>query len=117
MAELNIQRVPTLDGLLPAYDAATGSGDHIVVTDSQTRLLVHVQNGDTAQHTVTFNDVNTSTPPGAAAFDPDVTIAVPAGEDRFINLTQLDRFRDPDTGRIDIAWSAATGMTIGVFEL
>lgn len=115
MAEKTIQGVSALTGQAPVYEAAAG-GDFIIPADGDTKLLVHVKNTDTAEHSLTLDDINSSGPAGAAQFNPDVTIAVPAGAERVFVLTELQRFKNSN-GQIPLNWSLTTGMSVGVFRL
>lgn len=117
MAELAAQR-PTVTGIDPTFTAASAGGDHVIppVRGGRARLLIHVKNGDAAAHTVTIDDPRSGSPAGATAFDPDVAVSVPAGDERVILLDPLERFVGDD-GRIDLAYSAATGMSVAVYAL
>lgn len=117
MAQVNIQNLSILEGAAPAYAAATAAGDSFAVSEQDRKLVLHVRNGDAAAHTVTLDDINSPSLPGASSFDPDVAVNVPAGGDRFIQLDQLHRFRDRNTGLVNIGWSAATGMSFAVLRL
>lgn len=110
-----IQNVDALAGLAPTY-AAAAADDYVVPEDGDGKLLIHVKNGDTAAHSLTIDDINTVSPIGAAAFNADVTVSVPAGAERMIQLTQLGRFKNAD-GQIHFDWSLTTGMTVGIFRL
>lgn len=115
MALKAIQNVSALEGVAPTYEAAAND-DFITPTSGDDKLLLHVKNGDTAEHTLTIDDINSVAPPGAVTFDADVAIVVPAGEERMVELTQLHRFEN-DSGEVHLNWSTITGMTIGVFRL
>lgn len=115
MGKKAIQEVDALGALAPTY-AAAATDDYIVPDDNDTKLLLHIKNSDAAAHSVTLDDVTTQGPAGAAAFNPDVTINVPAGGERMIQLTQLGRFKN-DTGQIPLSWSLTTGMTVAVLRL
>lgn len=117
MAQVTVQELSMLQALDPAYAAATASGDTFVARETDSKLLLHVKNGDAAAHTVTIDDINSSAPPGAQAFNPDPQFSIPAGGNRLIALDQLHRFRDKDTGVISLTWSAATGMTFAVLRV
>lgn len=110
-----IQDVSLLAGTAPTYVAAAND-DFITPGSSDSKLLLHIKNGDTAEHTLTIDDVNSEAPPGALTFDPDVAIVVPAGEERLVNLSQLHRFTDVN-GDIALNWSLITSMSVGVFRL
>lgn len=111
MTTLATQRV-TQTGLHPSYTAAAASQK----LKPGLRTFIHVKNGDSSSHTVTINDPTSISPPGAVAFNPDVTVAVPAGEDRLIPVPP--RFGDPaDSGLAALTWSATTSMSVAVVTL
>lgn len=116
MAEVAVQDVEALAGVAPNYAAASAGGDTVPVLETDRKLLLHVKNGDAAQHSVTIDDVRSVAPSGAQSYNPDPQISVPAGGERLIQLTQLGRFRDGN-GNINLSWSASTGMTFAVFRL
>lgn len=111
----NIQDVSILAGMAPVYGAAAND-DYITPSESDDKLLVHIKNTDTASHTLTIDDVNSTSPPGATSFDADVAVEVPAGEERMVELGQLHRFIN-ESGEVHFNWSAITSVTVGVFRL
>lgn len=117
MAQVNVQELSMLEALNPTYAAASAGGDTFVAREIDSKLLLHVKNGDAAAHTVTVDDINSTAPAGAQAFNPDPQFSIPAGENRLIALDQLHRFRDRETGLISLTWSAATGMTFAVLRV
>lgn len=114
MPELSVQS-PTLGGIAPGYTAADVGGDYFLPTESG-KYLVHVKNGHTASQTVTINDPNSVVPPGAKSFDPDVDVAVPNAAERMF-VVDVGRFKHPTTGKIELAYSGITALTIGVFKV
>lgn len=110
-----IQNVEALVGMAPVYEAAAND-DFITPADGESKLLVHVKNNDTAAHTLTIDDVNSTAPVGATSFDADVAVDIPAGEERMVELTQLQRFKN-ESGEIHFDWSAITSVELGVFRL
>lgn len=112
MADIAVQDVG-LDGTGPTYDAADGAGDRFKPRTTEA-VLMHLKNSDTASHTVTLDDPTSTAPSGATAFDPDVATSVPAGGEVMVAVSQ--RFVDVD-GWVNVDYSAATGMSIGVFRM
>lgn len=111
MADVNVQDVD-LSGATPTYSAADAAGDRFKPRTTRS-VLLHVKNDDTSSHTVTLVDSRTNEPANASAFDPNVDIAVPAGEERMVPVN--DRFIDEE-GWVNLQWSSATGMTFGAFR-
>lgn len=116
MANVSVQDLNLLEGVEAVYSAADGAGDTIVAEQGDSKLLLHIKNGDAAAHTVTVDDVNSRAPVGGQTFDPDVQVSVPAGAEVMAVLGQLGRFQN-DAGNISLSWSAVTGMTFAVLRV
>ena len=110
MAALTVQ-VPTATGITPSYAAASAS-DTFTPTTGHAYLL-HVINAGGSSDTVQVDDPNSALE-GAASFNPDLSVAVPNGQQRMI-LIQPARFRNTTTGLITITHSFTTSVTVGVF--
>lgn len=82
MAELSVQR-PGLTGIKPAYSAVAASGGDTFTNDG--RVLIHVKNASGQARTVTSNACNY----GQAH---NLTVTIPAGEDKLIGPLPTDRF-------------------------
>lgn len=117
MADLTVQDLDT-DGESPSYVAADGNGDRFAprTSGAAAKVLVHVKNTDTADHTVTLVDQSSQEPTGAAAFDPNVAVVVPAGGEMMIAPNNVSRFVDDD-GWLNLTYDAVTGVEVGVFRL
>lgn len=115
MAEIAIQDVPALDGVAPTYAAASAGGDTLTPGASN-KLLLHMKNGGAGAITLTIDDVNSTAPLGATAYDPDVQVTIPAGGEQMVTLTQFQRFRN-DAGVVNLAWSDVTSLTVAAFRL
>lgn len=106
MANLSVQRA-VLTGLAPNFVAASVGGDSVPPAGAAALI---VKNGGASAITVTVAT------PGKTEFgldQPDLTISVPAGGERFIGpLT--NRLVDPDTGGIQVTYSAVTSVTVAV---
>lgn len=109
MAALAVIPVPVNGGigLEDSAVAAAALGD---TAPTGLGRFLYVANGDSAPHTVTVATPGTVS--GLAI--PDVAIVVAAGESAVLPLTAL--FRGV-SGRASITYSAATSMTVAVFEL
>lgn len=96
----------TLAGANPAFAAAAAGGDTM---QYQPNSFLHVRNASGGSITVTV------VVPGNTEFgvaQPDPTVAVPAGADRIIRLSQ--GLVDPATGLISVTYSAVTSVTVAV---
>lgn len=113
MADLSVQKV-VLDGITPSYSGADAAGDRYRGRDGGSHTILHVKNGDTASHTVTIDDPTTQQPKGAVAFDPDVAVSVPAGEERMV-LVDTRRFANVNDW-VNLSYDDVTGVTVGVFS-
>lgn len=82
-----------------------GSGAH----------YLRVINGSGGSITVTVDDPTTAGPDGATAYNPDVSLVVPAGTSRLTKIANVARFQNPTTGKVALAWSAATSVTFELF--
>lgn len=109
MAALTTNVVP-LAGLRTddKFVAAAGGGDDCA---TGVGVLLLVQNGDAAPHTVTL------VTPGEVDGDlalADRAVVVAAGQDAVIPVT--DRYRDPSTGRASITYDGVTSVTVAVIR-
>lgn len=114
MAALTVQEVDT-DGLEATYAAADVAGDEFT-PQSGFSYIIHVKNGGGSSINVVVNDPTSTSPTGATAFNPDVTVAVTNAEDRFIKVDQ-PRFADPVTGKIQWTYSSVTSVTVAVLSV
>lgn len=113
MATLTVQSV-TESGLDGSYSAAAGAGDTFV-NDTTGRTFLHVKNGDASSHTVTVTPVITSRSiEGFGTLTKSgVSVAIPAGEDRFIGPFPYTAYgADPD-----ITYSAVTSVTVAAIKV
>lgn len=106
MATLPIQVVPH-SGLEATYSPASAGGDQ---AGTGAGVLLHVKNGDSAQHTVTL--AVPEKVDSLAVDSREVTVA--AGTDQFIPLPSL--YEDPATGLASISYDAVTSVTVAVFR-
>lgn len=113
MATLAKQAV-TPGGLHPTYAACTGGGD--LVTPGPGTVL-HVKNASGGSLTVTVTDQGSVAPAGASAFVGDLVIAIPAGEDRMINVSDEGRFGRAADGKAVITYSGVTTLTIAALQV
>lgn len=113
MATLSVENVSE-SGLDATYNAAAAGGDEFV-NDSSNRIFLHVKNGDASSHTVTVTAVASSVDiPGYGAMSKDdVSVAVPASEDRFIG--PFPRFAFGNTP--SITYDDVTSVTVAVMKV
>lgn len=112
MATLTRQVVgPT--GVSPSYATAAGGGDKVACGPG---TFLHVKNAGGASITVTIDDPTSVGPPGAATFNPDLSVAVTNGQERMIGPI-TDRYANPADGLAAITYSGVTSVTVGAFTL
>lgn len=100
---------PTIAGTNPAFAAAAGGGDKVAPND---RGYVHYKNASAGILTVTVA-VPGNTKYGQA--NPDVAIAIPAGEDRIIGPLPADLAGSD--GLVAITYSGVTSLTVAAVTL
>ena len=110
MAELTAQSA-SQSGLNPTYASAAAGGDTV---DNDGKTVLHVKNGDASEHTVTVASQVTSPEPGTAA--QDVSVAIPAGEERIIGPFQRSGFNDAND-EIVISYDAVTSVTVAAISV
>ena len=113
MATLTAQDIVET-GLNATYDAAAAGGDTFQNT-SNSRIFLHVKNGDVGSHTVTVAAVaSTYNLPGIGLLGKsDISVAVPASGERFIGPLPLSAFG----ANPDITYDDVTSVTIAVIKL
>jgi len=112
MAELSVQQIDK-GGLQASYASAESGGD-TYPNDSE-RIFLHVKNGDSAEHTVTIAALVSETErPGFGTLSvSDISVAIPAGEDRFIGPVPRTAYgRKPD-----IQYDDVTSVSIAAMEV
>lgn len=95
-------------GLTPTVNSnPDATGVYIVPSEAGARYY-HVRWANTggSSVTVTLDDPTSASPVSAAAFNPDVSLAVPNAAQRS-QVIDSYRFVDPTTGRINWTFSAA----------
>lgn len=110
MAAQTVQ-VPIVAGITPAYGAAAAS-DTFAPRGSGKHIL-HVKNGGGSPDSVVINDPTSSDPGSATSHNPDVTVSVPAGQERVI-LIDPARFTNPANGLVEYTHSFTTSVTQAV---
>lgn len=111
MANLATQSI-ALPSLLPQFTAAAAGGD--TCDPGDTSFLV-VKNGSGASINVTLDAKPDTSPWGATI--PNHIVAVAAGVERWIGPLNGSFFRNPVSGKVDITYSAAASVTVGVFKI
>lgn len=114
MATLTKQQIVTT-GLAPTFAACAGGGDKVAPGDT---TFIEVKNASAGALTVTIDDPNSASPSGAQAFNPDLSVSVPATTgDRMIGPLPAARFANSADGLVAITYSGVTSLTIGAFYL
>jgi hypothetical protein len=110
MTQLTVQDM-SASGLSPSYTAADSGGDSFVWGRY---AFVHVKNDDSGEHTVTITEQHDSAPAGYQ--EVDLSVAVPAGEERMIGPLDREAYQDPD-GLVQMSYDAETSVTVAAIEL
>lgn len=115
MAAVAVQ-TPNVTGLTPSYQAGASGGDTAVLLQGS-RYLLHAKNTSAGAISVIVDDATSATPSGTlvAAFNPDITVSVPATTGDRMILIDASRFRD-SLGNTNISYSTnpPTGLTLAV---
>ncbi len=101
----------TPNGSSPTMTAATAGGD--TITPGPRTVLIAANSGGAALRIVVDDPTNVA-PPGAVAFDPDLTMSVPAGAVRFISrVINAERFARASDGKAVLTYpDGVTGLTL-----
>lgn len=112
MATLTVQRIVE-SGLNATYSAAAALGDTFV-NDSSERIFLHVKNGDASSKTITIApEVSSKSVAGFGTMTKaTISVAIAAGQDRFIGPFPRGAFGNPD-----IQYSAVTSVTVAVIRV
>lgn len=108
MAVLTVQDAVNT-GLNATYASAASGGDEFANTGTE---IVHVKNGSGGSVTVTV--ATTQEVEGLAVAD--VSVAIPAGEDRFIGPFRQKTFNASDDN-VDVTYSSETSVTLAVIKV
>lgn len=109
MAAMAVNR-PGVAGAAPGLAAVSASDTFV----NDGRCLLHVKNGGVGSTNVTIDDVGTPNPGSATSFNPDVVVAVPAGEERVIGPFPTARF-NTSGGLVTVSYSVTTTVTAAVY--
>lgn len=114
--QLTIQ-TPTGLVVTPTANANPDATGSYVVPSGIYKLVLRVANTST-QRTLTFDDPNSVTPVAATAFNPDLSVVVPATTGvRYIVIDNIARFVDQATGRINWTYDGALTGNIEVIGI
>ncbi len=108
MAALTVQDI-SLSGLEPTYASAAAGGDTFV---NDGDVFFHIINSDTASKTVTLTTAGKIQGINIA----DITVTVPASEDRMIGHFPPAIFNSGSTG-VSVSYSAVTSVTVAAIRL
>jgi len=108
MAVLTVQRI-TQDGVTPSFVSADVGGDEFA---NGGRTFFYVKNGGASQITVTVDSVKQCN----FGFDHDLTVDIPAGEERIIGPFDPGRFNN-SSARVAVSYSDVTSVTVAALEV
>jgi hypothetical protein len=116
MAALTVQ-TSTFAGVNNSSAAADVAGDTFA---NDGRTLVHFTNANASSRTVTIPANDTSRPGFGTIATPDTVITVPGsgtnGGICTVGPFPTERFNDPTTGLVSMAYSAVTGLSVSVVK-
>lgn len=114
--QLTIQ-TPTGLVVTPTPNANPDATGSYVVPAGIYKLVLRVSNTG-VQRTLTFDDPTSITPVAATAFNPDLSVIIPATTGvRYIVVDNITRFVDPATGRINWTYDGALTGAIEVIGI
>jgi hypothetical protein len=115
LATYTVQTI-TEAGLNPTY-TAVGASDTFTVNaaDIDKTHILHVKNAGGSSDSVSVDDPNSSGPAGATSFNPDLTVSVPNGGERFIRLLPARRYANTSTFVVTVTHGFTTSVTAAVF--
>lgn len=107
MATLTNINTPVVNpGAAPSNNAVTAAGDQFAAEYGAVYLL-RFNNASATPANVVLDDPTSANPGGATQFNPDVTVAVPAGQARSMRV-DANRFRNSSG---NIVWTYSADMT------
>lgn len=107
MATFTNINTPTVNpSAQPTTNAITAAGDQFAA-EWGAKYLIRFNNASASPGNVVLDDPTAVTPVGATTFNPDVTIAIPAGEVREV-LVDAARFRNSSG---NIVWTYSANIT------
>jgi len=108
LAVLTVQKISHA-GLNPNFVAADVGGDEFA---NGGRTMLYVKNEGASQITVTID----SAKPCNYGFDHDLTVDIPAGEDRIVGPFDPSRFNN-SSARVAVTYSDVTSVTVAALEV
>lgn len=107
MANLSVQTI-TLSAITPSFTTASFGGDQFANSGYE---FLWIKNSSGSSVTVTID----SQTPCNQGYDHNVTVTVPAGQERVVGPFQPGRFNDAN-GNVKITYSSTANVTVGVFK-
>lgn len=113
MATLTVEDI-TESGVDATYNAAAAAGDDFA-NDSSSRIFAHVKNGAGTSVTITCTPEETSkSVPGFGTMTKSgISVAIPAGEDRFIGPFPITAYGSTPL----IEYSSETSVTVAILKV
>lgn len=111
MAAITVQTI-SITGLTdPTFTAATAAGDTFINEGVKTFYVI--KNGGGGGTVVTFDDINSNSPPGAKAFDADVDVSVAAAAEAWCGPFPTSRFGT----NVSVTMTVDTSVTVAAIKL
>ena len=109
MADITVQNLTKNDGVAVTY-AAAANGDTVANFSSLHELIVKNASGGSINVTLSSHE---NCDQGA---DHDLVVAVANNAEKHFRLSPTSRFKNASTGKLDIAYSAITSVTVAVLK-
>jgi hypothetical protein len=111
MAAYTVQNF-VVAGAVPSYTAVSASDTFAPVSDEP--HILHVKNAGGSPDSVVIDDPTSVDPGSSTSFNPDVTVSVANGAEKFIRIDPR-RFKNTGTGNVTVTHSFTTSVTAAVF--
>jgi hypothetical protein len=94
--------------------AAAAGGDKVRPGPN---VFLRVKNAGGGSINVVIDDPNSAQPTGSTAWNPDITVAVTNGQERWIGPLSAERFAAAADGLVAVTYSGVTSVTVGAFDV
>lgn len=108
MAELIVQSI-SQSGINPTFVAASAGGDTF---KNNGKTSLHVKNGSASAITVTVDSIEQC----SQGFNHDLTVSIPASEERIIGTFDMRRFNGANS-QVSVSYSASATVTVAAIQI
>lgn len=106
------QHLPNVPLTVASVAPDATNGNNIIVPTGRL-LLLKIVNTSGAAVSAILTDVGSVSPANATTFNPNVTLSIAAGATASVLVTDMTRFRNPNTGGVLVTLSTAASVTVG----